>query len=52
MLGLVGTLFVWTRRQLGVLAVNEKVSAQLAYLDAILTRMENADRHRRNRRRF
>jgi uncharacterized membrane protein YdjX (TVP38/TMEM64 family) len=45
-------LFVFRgRRQLGFAAVNEKVSARMRELDAMLTRMEESARRRRNRRR-
>jgi hypothetical protein len=45
-------LFVFRgRRQLGFLAVNDQVSARMAQLDAMLTRMEDNARRRRNRRR-
>jgi hypothetical protein len=44
-------LFVFRgRRQLGFAAVNEKVSARMQELDAMLTRMEERARRRRNRR--
>ena len=44
-------LFVFRgRRQLGFAAVNEKVSARMRELDAMLTRMEERARRRRNRR--
>ncbi len=45
-------LFIFRgRRQLGFLAVNDQVSARMAQLDAMLTRMEDNARRRRNRRR-
>ncbi len=45
-------LFIFRgRRSLGFLAVNSKVSARMAELDAMLTRMEDNARRRRNRRR-
>jgi uncharacterized membrane protein YgcG len=45
-------LFVFRgRRQLGFAAVNEKVSARMQQLDAMLTRMEENARRRRIRRR-
>ena len=45
-------LFVFRgRRQLGFAAVNQKVSARMQELDAMLTRMEDNARRRRNRRR-
>jgi len=45
-------LFVFRgRRQLGFAAVNEKVSARMRELDAMLTRMEDNARRRRIRRR-
>jgi len=45
-------LFVFRgRRQLGFAAVNEKVSARMQELDAMLTRMEERARRRRIRRR-
>jgi hypothetical protein len=44
-------LFVFRgRRQLGFAAVNDKVSARMRELDAMLTRMEENARRRRNRR--
>jgi hypothetical protein len=45
-------LFIFRgRRQLGFLAVNQKVSARMRELDAMLTRMEDSARRRRIRRR-
>jgi len=45
-------LFIFRgRRQLGFLAVNQKVSARMRELDAMLTRMEDNARRRRIRRR-
>ncbi len=45
-------LFVFRgRRQLGFAAVNQKVSARMQELDAMLTRMEERARRRRIRRR-
>jgi hypothetical protein len=45
-------LFIFRgRRQLGFAAVNEKVSARMQELDAMLTRMEESARRRRIRRR-
>jgi len=45
-------LFIFRgRRQLGFLAVNQKVSARMRELDAMLTRMEENARRRRIRRR-
>jgi hypothetical protein len=45
-------LFVFRgRRQLGFAAVNQKVSAGMQELDAMLTRMEERARRRRIRRR-
>ena len=45
-------LFIFRgRRQLGFIAVNSKVSARMAELDAMLTRMEDNARRRRIRRR-
>ncbi len=45
-------LFIFRgRRSLGFLAVNSKVSARMGELDAMLTRMEDNARRRRNRRR-
>ena len=51
LLYLAGLFIFRGRRSLGFLAVNSKVSARMAELDAMLTRMENNARRRRNRRR-
>ncbi len=52
MLLYMSALFIFRgRRQLGFLAVNDQVSARMAQLDAVLTRMEDNARRRRNRRR-
>jgi hypothetical protein len=51
MLYLAGLFVFRGRRQLGFAAVNQKVSARMQELDAMLTRMEDNARRRRNRRR-
>jgi hypothetical protein len=51
MLYIAGIFIFRGRRQLGFAAVNEKVSARMRELDAMLTRMEDNARRRRNRRR-
>jgi hypothetical protein len=51
MLYIAGVFIFRGRRQLGFAAVNEKVSARMQELDAILTRMEDNARRRRIRRR-
>jgi hypothetical protein len=50
MLYIAGLFIFRGRRQLGFAAVNEKVSARMQELDAMLTRMEENARRRRNRR--
>jgi hypothetical protein len=51
MLYLAGLFIFRGRRQLGFVAVNEKVAARMRELDAMLTRMEERARRRRIRRR-
>jgi hypothetical protein len=51
MLYIAGLFIFRGRRQLGFAAVNQKVSARMQELDAMLTRMEDNARRRRNRRR-
>jgi hypothetical protein len=51
MLYIAGIFIFRGRRQLGFAAVNEKVSARMRELDAMLTRMEERARRRRIRRR-
>jgi hypothetical protein len=51
MLYIAGIFIFRGRRQLGFAAVNQKVSARMQELDAMLTRMEDNARRRRNRRR-
>ena len=51
MLYIAGVFIFRGRRQLGFAAVNEKVSARMQELDAMLTRMEEKARRRRIRRR-
>jgi hypothetical protein len=51
MLYIAGVFVFRGRRQLGFAAVNEKVSARMQELDAMLTRMEENARRRRIRRR-
>jgi hypothetical protein len=50
MLYIAGVFVFRGRRQLGFAAVNEKVSARMRELDAMLTRMEERARRRRIRR--